>query len=168
VRALERITPEGFDYARGSRALMKHAQDLVRAALLEEMDRINTPARLRYKVARLYRYQRRGVRRAVARELADEARLLAAAAAVETDAALRSGNALLDVGCGLGVVSHWLAERSPRLRVIGVDADGEALRVARRSAAGAPRTREPRHDIGPMRFECKGLHGDAFAFEHLS
>ena len=56
VRALPRVTPQTFDYNLGARALMKHCERLVHAALQGELDRLNTPPILRRKVSRLYRY----------------------------------------------------------------------------------------------------------------
>ena len=41
---------------------------------------------------------------------------------------------ILDVGCGYGIVAHWLTMFSPERRVRGVDFDGEKIRVARATA----------------------------------
>src|SRR5262249_54087747 len=57
VRAWPRITPENFDYSKGSLALMRHCESVVRDALQKQLDEINTPRVLRRKVDRLYRYQ---------------------------------------------------------------------------------------------------------------
>jgi SAM-dependent methyltransferase len=133
MKVLPRITPGSFDYGRGPSALRKHVQETVRAAFLEEHARIHTPAVLRRKVARLYRYQGFATGIAVRRALANERwmELLADA--------LPAHGRVLDLGCGLGLASHWLAELHPRLEVVGVDRDAEHIRVARRSAAGSPR-----------------------------
>jgi 1-acyl-sn-glycerol-3-phosphate acyltransferase len=130
ARALPRIAPRDFD---GPRALMKHAQEVVRAAFLEEHARISTPAALRRKVARLYHYQGFAISIAVRRALAREEWLRLVAEAMP------ARGRVLDVGSGLGVAAHWLAERHPRLRVVGVETDPDRVRVARRSAAGTPR-----------------------------
>ncbi len=133
VKVLPPITPENFDYAAGSRELMKHAQELVRSELLRELERIHTPAYLAYKVRRHYRYLGRSVERRVARELASESlRTL-------LGEALPEEGTLLDLFCGLGVRSNWLREKRPRLRVHGLDPDPDAIRVARASAAGTER-----------------------------
>ena len=47
------------------------------------------------------------------------------------------GKRLLDVGCGTGTLSVALAHRFPGARVVGLDADGAALAIARAKAAGA-------------------------------
>ena len=117
--------------------MTKHVQALVRAAVVRETERLSTPARLRYKVERLYRYQRRTVRRAVSRQLRSDAALARAAEAF-ADVAGVAGRVLV-VGAGHGAAAHWLAERYPRLQVRGVVEEGEPLRAARRSAAGTPR-----------------------------
>lgn len=133
VKVLPPITPTSFDYTAGARELMKHAQELVRAELLRELERIHTPAYLAYKVRRHYRYLGRSVERRVARELEGESmqRLFG-------DALPEEGT-LLDLFCGLGVRANWLREKRPRLRVHGLDPDPAAIRVARASAAGTER-----------------------------
>jgi ubiquinone/menaquinone biosynthesis C-methylase UbiE len=47
------------------------------------------------------------------------------------------GEQLLSVGCGTATLSVNLARRFPQARVIGLDADGAALAIARAKAAGA-------------------------------
>lgn len=47
------------------------------------------------------------------------------------------GARLLDVGCGTATLSVALARRFPEARVVGLDADGAALGIARAKAAGA-------------------------------
>jgi ubiquinone/menaquinone biosynthesis C-methylase UbiE len=47
------------------------------------------------------------------------------------------GERLLDVGCGTGTLSVALAHRFAGARVVGLDADGAALAIARAKAAGA-------------------------------
>jgi len=47
------------------------------------------------------------------------------------------GKRLLDVGCGTGTLSVALAHRFPGARVVGLDADGAALAIARAKAVGA-------------------------------
>jgi ubiquinone/menaquinone biosynthesis C-methylase UbiE len=47
------------------------------------------------------------------------------------------GVRLLDVGCGTATLSVALARRFPEARVVGLDADGAALGIARAKAAGA-------------------------------
>jgi len=47
------------------------------------------------------------------------------------------GERLLDVGCGTATLSIALARRFPEARVVGLDADGAALGIARAKAADA-------------------------------
>jgi ubiquinone/menaquinone biosynthesis C-methylase UbiE len=47
------------------------------------------------------------------------------------------GERLLDVGSGTATLSVALAQRFPEARVVGLDADGTALGIARAKAAGA-------------------------------
>jgi SAM-dependent methyltransferase len=47
------------------------------------------------------------------------------------------GERLLDVGCGTATLSVELARRFPEARVVGLDADGAALAIARAKADGA-------------------------------
>jgi len=47
------------------------------------------------------------------------------------------GERLLDVGCGTATLSVELARRFPAARIVGLDADGAALAIARAKAAGA-------------------------------
>ena len=82
VKALPRITSGTFDYGRGASALRKHVQEIVRASFLEEHARIHTPAVLRRRVARLYRYQGLGVAIAVRRALARDRWMEASGAAM--------------------------------------------------------------------------------------
>jgi len=56
VTALPRMTPQNFDYAQGSTALMRHCETIVRDSLQQQLDAINTPRVVRRKVNRLYRY----------------------------------------------------------------------------------------------------------------
>lgn len=133
VKVLAPITPETFDYTAGARELMKHAQELVRAELTRELERIHTPAYLAYKVRRHYRYLGRSVERRVVRELASTSLRTFLGQVFPEE------GTLLDLHCGLGVRSGWLREKQPRLRVHGLDSDVDAIRIARASAAGTER-----------------------------
>ncbi|MHC4973274.1 MAG: 1-acyl-sn-glycerol-3-phosphate acyltransferase [Planctomycetota bacterium] len=150
VRVLPPITPDTFDYGRGSRDLMKHAQELVRGAFVEELARINTPAVLRGKIARCYHYQGRKATRAVRRTLRRDPLLSALGG-------LPGEGTVLDLGCGYGVSAHWLTECHPRLVVVGVDRAPDRIRVARRSAAGRKRLSFVEADFD--RFELPAADG---------
>lgn len=48
---------------------------------------------------------------------------------------LKSGESILEVGCGTGVIDRWLAERTDRMnRIVGVDINQYLLQEARRLA----------------------------------
>lgn len=51
--------------------------------------------------------------------------------------AVEEGDAVLDLGCGVGYVAHLLLTRRPTLRLAGVDRSEEALAAARRNLAEA-------------------------------
>jgi ubiquinone/menaquinone biosynthesis C-methylase UbiE len=53
------------------------------------------------------------------------------------DAVVRSGQHVVDVGCGTGTLSVSLKQRYPEARVEGLDPDADALAVARKKAARA-------------------------------
>ncbi|MCG3147537.1 MAG: Trans-aconitate 2-methyltransferase [Verrucomicrobiae bacterium] len=137
VRALPRVTPQNFDYNRGARELAKHCEQLMRAALQAELDRINTPATLRRKITRLYRYQGKWVEQFVYWKMRCDPLF-----AVLNHNVPRQGF-ILDLGCGYGMASHWLAYSGLDRQLLGVDYDADKIRVAQRSA--------PRHDR--VRFE---------------
>jgi SAM-dependent methyltransferase len=48
---------------------------------------------------------------------------------------------VLDLGCGYGMGSHWLALSGHEREVLGVDYDADKIRVARQSARGVERVR---------------------------
>jgi 1-acyl-sn-glycerol-3-phosphate acyltransferase len=133
VKALPPVTPASFDYSLGPRALMKHVQELVRAEYLVEHARIHTAEYLAYKVRRLYRYQGREAARAVERQLADEQTLTVLAEALPTE------GRVVDLFCGVGVLTNWMRLKWPRLDVRAFDTDESVLRTARSSTTGTTR-----------------------------
>ena len=55
-----------------------------------------------------------------------------------TAAGLRPGMRVADIGCGIGSVTHWLAEHAGGTgEVLGIDASGEQLQLARAAARSA-------------------------------
>ena len=138
VRVQPRITPAEFDHAQGPRALAKHVQELVRAELAREMERLRTPRVLAEDVRRRYRYLGREVERAVDRAVAAELDGRGPLAAL--DAALPRVGRLLDLACGLGMRAHWLLETAPRRSVVAVEPEAAPRRTAERRCAqhGAP------------------------------
>ncbi len=54
---------------------------------------------------------------------------------------------ILDVGCGFGLVAHWLTLFTPGRRVRGVDFDVEKIRVAQVTAGANPQVTFERRDV---------------------
>ncbi len=63
------------------------------------------------------------------------------------DEAVPPQGAILDLGCGYGIACHWLALGSAGRRMIGVDYDGDKIRIARRTET----------DDGRIRFEAQDI-----------
>ena len=133
IRALPRITPESFDYNRGGRELMQHCESVVKAAHREQLDALNTPDVVRRKVARLYRYQGKFVEQFVYWKMRMDPVFLALDRIVPREAKV------LDLGCGYGLMSHWLSCFTDQRRFCGIDYDEDKIRVARRTATDHPR-----------------------------
>jgi len=123
VTALPRVAP-GDD----SRALQKQVQGMVREGFVREMASINTPAYLRSKVRRLYRYHGWRVLRAVRAQLRDAA---VPERPAEEPVVLES--------CGYGVAALLLAECYPGLRIVARERNAHKLAIARHAAASHPR-----------------------------
>jgi 1-acyl-sn-glycerol-3-phosphate acyltransferase len=135
VRALPRVTPQNFDYTLGSAALMQHCEKIIRDALQQQLDELNTPRVLRRKVERLYRYQ--GI---YAEQLAHWKMKLDPIFKSLDRVVPRSG-VILDLGCGYGFATHWLAQCTDARTFLGVDYDEDKLRTAQRTAQQHPRIR---------------------------
>lgn len=132
VRALPRVTPENFDYSLGAVALMRHCETIVRNGLQQSLDAINTPRVVRRKVARLYRYQGKYVEEFVKWKMKLDPMF------THLDSVVPRSGTILDLGCGYGVVTNWLAQYTDTRRFIGLDYDAEKIRIAKRTA--------PHHD----------------------
>jgi uncharacterized protein len=141
VRALPRVTPQNFDYSQGATALMRHCEKIVRDSLQLQLDEINTPHVLRQKVERLYRYQN-----IYAVELAHWKLKLDPVYKSLDQAVPRSGF-ILDLGCGYGFATHWLAQCTDQRTFLGVDYDENKIRVAKRTALENPRIKFQTGDI---------------------
>jgi len=141
VRALPRVTPKTFDYSRGSLALMQHCEALVRESLQRQLDEVNTPRVVRRKVHRLYRYQGKFVEQFVYWKLRSDPVFEA------LDSVVPREGFILDLGCGYGLGTHWLACFTDRRTFLGVDYDEDKIRVARRSAPDHARITFRRGDI---------------------
>jgi 1-acyl-sn-glycerol-3-phosphate acyltransferase len=141
VQALPRITPQNFDYSRGSLALMRHSETLVRDALYRLLQEVNTPKVLRRKVQRLYRYQSMFVEQFVYWKMKLDPMFPWLNQVVPREASV------LDLGCGFGIATHWLAYGSYERTLVGLDYDEHKVRVAQRSAPENPRIRFETADI---------------------
>lgn len=141
LRALPRITPENFDYSQGVVPLMKHCEEIVRAGLQAELDRVNTPVIVRRKVRRLFRYQGVAVEQFVKWKLKLDPMFSV------IDEVVPRGAHVLDLGCGYGLTTHWLAAFSETRTFVGFDYDENKIRVAKRTAAEHTRIRFDQADI---------------------
>ena len=141
MTALPRITPATFDYSLGAKALARYAEQSMYRAWIKELEHNNTPAILRRKVERLYRYQ--GLRA----EMGVFTRLRRDPGLAELHSVVPRTGLVLDLGCGCGPISHWLAQASPERRVLGVDRDADLIRIARCSAHGSQQVSFETHDF---------------------
>jgi len=128
VRAQPCVTPENFDYSLGSTALMRHCETLIREGLQRQLDEINTPKILRRKVKRLYRYQGTFVEQFVHWKLKTDPMF------PSLDGAVPRHGFVLDLGCGYGLATQWLAHTTDQRTFLGVDYDEDKIRVAQRTA----------------------------------
>ena len=141
VRALPRITPETFDYTLGSRALMAHCERVLREGLQRQLDEANTPRVVRRKVNRLYRYQGKFVEQFVRWKLRMDPMFALLDRVVPRD------GFILDLGCGYGIATQWLACFSSGRSFLGMDYDADKIRVAR---CTAPESRRIRFKVGDI------------------
>jgi predicted exporter/SAM-dependent methyltransferase len=98
-------------------------------------------SRKRGEVSRLYRYHGPYVTQFVFWKMKTDALF----AAVEA-AAPRHGQ-ILDLGCGFGILGHWLTLFAPERSVRGVDFDEDKIRVAQATSRANPQVIFERHDI---------------------
>jgi 1-acyl-sn-glycerol-3-phosphate acyltransferase len=141
VRAWPRVTPQNFDYSLGATALMKHCEKIIRDALQKQLDEINTPHVIRRKVQRLYRYQGKFVEQFVHWKMKTDPMFAA------LDAVVMRNGFVLDLGCGYGVATHWLAQFTDERSFLGLDYDENKIRVAQRTAPESPRIKFETCDI---------------------
>jgi 1-acyl-sn-glycerol-3-phosphate acyltransferase len=141
VRALPRVTPQTFDYNLGARALMKQCETLMHDALQKQLDELNTPRVVRRKVARLYRYQGKFIEQFVYWKMKTDPVF------ESLDAVVPRQGFILDLGCGYGMATHWLACFTDGRTFLGVDYDEDKIRVAQRTAPEHPRIKFESRDI---------------------
>ena len=141
VRALPRITPQNFDCSKGSLALTQHCEKIVRDALQKQLDELNTPRTVRRKVERLYRYQGKFTEQFVHWKMKLDPVFLS------LDKVVPRQGFVLDLGCGYGIATHWLASFTDGRSFLGVDYDEDKIRVAQRTAPENPRIKFESGDI---------------------
>jgi 1-acyl-sn-glycerol-3-phosphate acyltransferase len=141
VSALPRVTPHNFDYSLGAVALMRHCEKIIRDGLQKELDANNTPRIVRRKVRRLYRYQGRFIEQFVFWKLRLD-RMFPA-----LDKVVPRAGFILDLGCGHGWATHWLAQFTDTRTFLGVDYDADKIRIAQQTALGHPRIEFRHADI---------------------
>jgi 1-acyl-sn-glycerol-3-phosphate acyltransferase len=146
VRAWPRITPQTFDYSQGVVPLMKHCETIVRDGLRQQLDELNTPRVVRRKVGRLYRYQGKFVEQFVYWKM----KLDPVFAAL--DGVVPRNGFILDLGCGYGLATHWLASFTDGRTFLGADYDEDKIRVAQRTAPDSVRIKFERGDILEMAY----------------
>ncbi len=141
VSALPRVTPHNFDYSLGSNALRQHCENIVRTALQKQLDELNTPRVLRRKVERLYRYQGAFTEKFVHWKMKLDPVF------PWLDKVVPRSGFVLDLGCGYGLATHWLAYATDQRRFLGVDYDENKIRIAQRTAPENPRIQFQNGDI---------------------
>jgi 2-polyprenyl-3-methyl-5-hydroxy-6-metoxy-1,4-benzoquinol methylase len=112
---------------------MRHCEGIVRDALQQQLDQINTPRVLRRKVERLYRFQGKFVEQFVHWKMKIDPVF------ASLDQVVPRRGLVLDLGCGYGLATHWLAYATCGRNFLAVDYDEEKIRVAQRSAPQHPR-----------------------------
>ncbi len=146
MTALPRITPQTFDYSQGSVALMRHCENVIRNALQKQLNELNTPRVLRRKVERLYRYQGKFVEQFVHWKMKMDPMFEWLGDVVP------ASGFVLDLGCGYGLATHWLAQMNDARTFLGVDYDENKIRTAQRTAPGHRRIRFESRDIVEWEF----------------
>jgi len=82
---------------------MRHCEATLCEALQKQLDELNTAPVVRRKVARLYRYQGKFVEQFVYWKMRRDPMFEV------LDSVVPRHGSILDLGCGYGVVTHWLA-----------------------------------------------------------
>lgn len=101
----------------------------VRRKVAADQTHLDASLPLRKRVGRLYRYQGPFITHSIFWKMKLDPLFAAVDAVVPREASI------VDLGCGYGLVAHWLTLSSPGRTVRGVDADGEKIRVARATAS---------------------------------
>jgi 1-acyl-sn-glycerol-3-phosphate acyltransferase len=141
VKAWPRVTPQNFDYTRGSLALMRHCEAVVRDALQHQLDEANSPRVLRRKVQRLYRYQGKFIEQFVYWKMKQDPVF------GSLERVVPKKGFVLDLGCGYGLATHWLAYGTDQRTFLSVDYDENKIRIAQRTAPQHRRIKFELRDI---------------------
>jgi len=100
-----------------------------------------TPAQTLRAVSRLYRFQGPYVSQFAYWKMKTDPLFRA------VEKAVPARGEILDVGCGYGLVAHWLTLFHPGRRVRGVDFDADKIRVAQVTARANPQVSFERRDL---------------------
>jgi SAM-dependent methyltransferase len=100
-----------------------------------------TPAQTLRAVSRLYRFQGPYVSQFVYWKMKADPLFRA------VEKVVPARGEILDVGCGYGLVAHWLTLFTPERRVRGVDFDADKIRVAQVTAQANPQVKFELRDI---------------------
>jgi uncharacterized protein len=103
--------------------------------------RVPSASETRKAVGRLYHYHGPYVTQFVFWKMKTDPLFAAVAAAAPPR------GEILDLGCGYGIVAHWLTLFAPERRVRGVDFDADKIRVARATARANPRVTFEQRDL---------------------
>ena len=100
-----------------------------------------TPAQMRRAVGRLYRFQGPYVSQFVFWKMKTDPLFCA------VEKVVPARGEILDVGCGFGMLAHWLTLFTPERRVRGVDFDTDKIRVAQTTSRANPQVAFEQRDI---------------------
>ena len=100
-----------------------------------------TPTQTRRAVSRLYRFQGPYVSQFAYWKMKTDPLFCA------VEKAVPASGEILDLGCGYGLVAHWLTLFTPGRRVCGVDFDVDKIRVAQVTARANPQVSFEQRDI---------------------
>ena len=131
IRVLPRVTPQAFDYRQGARALARHVKEKMVAVQHADWRLAQDGKSFWHNIRSLYGY------RGVYAERYIRWKLRLDPIFRHVDELIPEEGAVLDLGCGYGLMSNILARKSLRRQVLGVDFDERKIAVARGTAAGA-------------------------------
>ncbi|MCP4638953.1 MAG: methyltransferase domain-containing protein, partial [bacterium] len=132
IRALPRVTSETADYTLGARALAQHVRRLTEGYALDDWRLAQRSRVFWLNLRRQYKYLGTFVEPYVTWKL----RLDPVYRGL--DALVPEHGHILDIGCGVGIASNLLANRSITRTVHGIDSDEAKIHVAKVSARGRP------------------------------